>query len=328
MKHLFVAVALVFLTAPLHAQESPPRTGAQQQPGRSERTIRITEREERGWLGIRFADEEGAATSGVRIVEVSAQSPAQRAGLRKGDVLLRLDGQPVTSTSLSRRRFAPGETVRLRVRREGKERDLQVVTEAHPTRVVIVQTPERTVTLDVDSLERSVRLHMDQLSLLSDSTMRRLNREVVRLDSGVIRLDSLARVFRTDELGRVFRSIEKDSLLERHLEDGILTAVSAGRRALAGAEFSEVNPELGSYFGTDRGLLVLRVAPGTPAARAGLIAGDVVVRADGEQVGTLPALRAALHRAKNDELRLEILRERRRQELRLQWDRAGREMTR
>lgn len=67
-----------------------------------------------------------------------------------------------------------------------------------------------------------------------------------------------------------------------------------GRRAIAGAELAEMNEGLGRYFRTDEGVLVLRVADGTPAGRAGLEAGDVIVRANGEAVESVRDLRRAL----------------------------------
>ncbi len=56
---------------------------------------------ERGWLGAEVAPNESDSLEeleirpGVRVVSVSPGSPAQRAGLRTGDVLLAFDGTPV-----------------------------------------------------------------------------------------------------------------------------------------------------------------------------------------------------------------------------------------
>ena len=53
--------------------------------------------------------------------------------------------------------------------------------------------------------------------------------------------------------------------------------MQTNRAFLLGAEVTSVNAELGSYFDVDRGVLVSSVPSGTPAERAGLRAGDVIV---------------------------------------------------
>lgn len=45
----------------------------------------------RAWLGVSCVEHQGL----VRVVKVSAESPAQAAGLQPGDVILKLDGEPV-----------------------------------------------------------------------------------------------------------------------------------------------------------------------------------------------------------------------------------------
>lgn len=71
--------------------------------------------------------------------------------------------------------------------------------------------------------------------------------------------------------------------------------VLAGERGVAGAELTPLDPDLAEYFrGARRGLLVLRVAPGSPAARAGLRPGDVITRAAGREIDSVAALRQLL----------------------------------
>jgi predicted metalloprotease with PDZ domain len=57
-------------------------------------------------------------------------------------------------------------------------------------------------------------------------------------------------------------------------------------RGRIGVQVEAMTPELRGYFKVpeDRGLLVVRVEPDRPAARAGLRVGDVIVSADGEAV--------------------------------------------
>jgi membrane-associated protease RseP (regulator of RpoE activity) len=97
---------------------------------------------------------------------------------------------------------------------------------------------------------------------------------------------------RLDSLRTVYRSQLRAALVSAEtFESG------NGTWRLAGAEFRPLGPELAEYFrGADRGLLVLRVLPGTPAGSIGLRPGDVVVRAAGEPVRSASDLRSALVR--------------------------------
>lgn len=96
--------------------------------------------------------------------------------------------------------------------------------------------------------------------------------------------------------------------------------LALGSRSVAGAEFSELNEGLADYFGTDRGVLVLRVAPDTPAARSGLRAGDVVVSAGGQSVERVHEIREAVLESRDRDVELVVVRRGARQGLRLRWE--------
>ncbi len=79
----------------------------------------------RAWLGVRVAHE----ADGARILEVVPNSPAAEAGLRPGDRIVAIDGEPVDTNHplpdvIQRRR--PGDTVRLKIIREGEEQTVFV----------------------------------------------------------------------------------------------------------------------------------------------------------------------------------------------------------
>jgi serine protease Do len=96
-------------------------------------------RVERGWLGVSVQDvvpENGrAGRRGVLIAGVERNSPAGRAGLRQGDVVVAINGDRIeTSRALVRTVAAvpPGQTLRLTVIRDGRERELPVQVGRRP----------------------------------------------------------------------------------------------------------------------------------------------------------------------------------------------------
>jgi S1-C subfamily serine protease len=69
-------------------------------------------------------------SSGVEIVQVVEGGPADRAGLRPEDLIVELDGKPIEGMDELQRVVVSeliGRTVRLKVVREGRERELEVV---------------------------------------------------------------------------------------------------------------------------------------------------------------------------------------------------------
>jgi predicted metalloprotease with PDZ domain len=87
-----------------------------------------------------------------------------------------------------------------------------------------------------------------------------------------------------------------------------LTPYLLGSNRVAGAQVIEVQPELGAYFGVERGLLVVDVSPGTPASIAGLRAGDVITRLDQVGVRTVEELRLGVSQA-GDTLPVTVVRQ-------------------
>jgi len=80
----------------------------------------------RGRLGISMTDVVGG--EGATIAEVQADSPASKAGLRKGDVVVGFNGRPVRGAAELRARLGVvpvGDTVELQVQRGGEKRTLK-----------------------------------------------------------------------------------------------------------------------------------------------------------------------------------------------------------
>ena len=97
------------LTSSLRAAESGPETS----PPTEKRKVRLGTVPDYSFTG-----------TGVLIDDVHADTPAEQAGLRKGDIILTVNGQQITSLrdyAQALRRLKPGEEIRLRYQRDGDE---------------------------------------------------------------------------------------------------------------------------------------------------------------------------------------------------------------
>lgn len=83
-------------------------------------------------------------------------------------------------------------------------------------------------------------------------------------------------------------------------------------RSYIGIGMQDLNPRLASYLGFKgvKGAVVLGVEPGRPAAVAGLRPKDIILRADGKEIGSCDDLRQIIRRSKpGDEIALSVWRE-------------------
>ncbi|GJL51345.1 MAG: MucD protein [Nitrospirales bacterium] len=97
----------------------------------------------RGWLGVSIQDLtpdlqdqfDTPDTQGALVSEVLEDSPAQKAGLKRGDIIREYDSQSVTDTRHLRSLVAeslPNAPVKLQVLREGDEKNLKVTIAEMP----------------------------------------------------------------------------------------------------------------------------------------------------------------------------------------------------
>jgi membrane-associated protease RseP (regulator of RpoE activity) len=94
--------------------------------------------------------------------------------------------------------------------------------------------------------------------------------------------------------------------------------LSPGKRAHLGVRLTDLSSELRDHFGApkDSGVLVASVEEDSPAEKAGVKVGDIIVGVDGKDVASSTDLRRALKDKKEgDSVRLEVLRGRSRQSL-------------
>ncbi len=201
-------------------------------------------------------------TIGAVIDGVTPNGPAARAGIRSGDIILRFNGTQVADRAgqPARRnesvpgirlvelaaRLAPGDTAILQYRRGKVQQNTTVIAGDEPA-VWSLTTQGRTYSGQGPVLETqpgqgpsfSYQIFTDSLNLRGDS------------------------LFRVPMTGRIRTPMPRFFMLASPLAD---------------LELAPINPELGRYFGTPEGVLVIDVPEGS---RLGLKPGDVVLSIDG-----------------------------------------------
>jgi C-terminal processing protease CtpA/Prc len=203
-----------------------------------------------GYVGIslsgvqlRVVTPDGVMTSHCEypmVETVDVGSPAARAGLSAGDTLVSYNGRDLTRLAINYpAMLLPGETVRMRVVKSGKAREV-------------------TVTVAPRMVEEPVR--------------------------GMIFL-------RSPQGGPPGPQVVGPGAPPQLSGSYALSTASA---MLAGAQFSNVDEEFAQTLGLEKGVLVMRVAPGSPAAEAGLRAGEVLRSVNGTAVRDVNTLRRLL----------------------------------
>jgi serine protease Do len=205
-------------------------------------------------LGVMVSDLDiKAAATGVRIDEVNPDSPAEKAGIKAGDVVVEFDGERVRSARQFTRlvqETPEGRSVSIALLRDGKK---QTVT----------ATPESgRMTWNFGNFGPEV-----------DRAMREAERGLREFH------------FSAPEM-REWRFDNRD--LPRRFEyrapSDMMPFMNRSRGRL-GVSVQPLTRDLEEYFGVkDGGALVSGVTPDSAASRAGLRAGDVIVSVNGRSV--------------------------------------------
>ena len=240
-----------------------------------------------GWIGInaeaphtRMVREDSAYVRyfGLpEVISVEPNSPAERAGIARGDQLLAYDGVNLRDREINLTRILqPSHRLRITVRRDGEERDFSVVVSRPPQRVM----DRMWATMPDISLDT-----VPNVVVVAPRVAMPMPR--LRAGGGVV----------------LFDRMDPESA------------------PIAGAKLTEIrNDDLGHIFGVSSGVLVTEVFA-DPSRSSGLRGGDVILRADGEDVTSVGQLRRiiiAAHAA-DRALDLEIVRQKRARTLTLRW---------
>jgi len=221
-----------------------------------------------GWLGMHLSEskitimsDEGALTNycDYPVIEaVDAGSPAEKSGLNSGDTVVAYNGRDVLRSAVNYSELlVPGQVLRMRVRRATRSREVSVTVAPRPP-------GERTADRNAVFIRTSCAPGMVCERSPGQFTLTAPTPPPIPASTPAPRV-----------------AIE--------MMDGSSMAV------LAGAQLSIIDDEFAQGIGVDGpGALVLRAPAGTPAAEAGLRAGDVIRRVNGRPVREMAPLRRAL----------------------------------
>jgi serine protease Do len=146
-----IPLSALVLAGTLLAVTAPAQQNSEQFGWRAARVVQIlpqTRTENPGYMGVRFVDLDAdharslklTDDHGAEIKAVMEGSPADRAGIRPGDVLLSYNGEPILGArQLSRlvQETPPGKRVKVQFWRDGKEKTTTLTLGAAP-----VSTPD------------------------------------------------------------------------------------------------------------------------------------------------------------------------------------------
>src|SRR5438445_3220007 len=194
---------------------------------------------------------------GVGITQVVKDSPAEKAGLKKDDVILRFEGDSVTSVRKLNRlvaEVAPDQSVKLAISRGGSEQEVSV-----------------TIGKRDQSLNAFNRLEGPEGAR---------GMELFKGLEGLQKLDGFKGLEDLKDLGPGAKVWKWEG--QGPGNDGFVFALGNNRRM--GVSTVQLTKQLGDYFGIadGKGVLISTVSDNSAAAKAGLKAGDVITTVDGE----------------------------------------------
>lgn len=209
---------------------------------------------------------------GVGVTRIVKDSPAEKAGLRQDDVILRIDGENITSVRKLNRivsELAPDQSVKITVSRGGSEQDITAT---------IGKRSNTNFAADIFKGQPKIW---------------KWEREPKgwKMEVPPLRMDD----------GKLFH--DNDLLNNRDL-----IWLANGRRI--GVSTVELTKQLADYFGVagGKGVLVTSVTEDGPAAKAGVRAGDVITAVDGEAIDSPGDISRVINRKKEGDVTLTVVR--------------------
>ena len=227
------------------------------------------ENEEKGYLGVMLQDLTPSMAkalqmgdkSGVMVNEVVDDSPAAKAGLEDGDVILEFNGETISDNDdlvKAVRATSPGDDVKIVVLRNGKNKNLDVEIGQRESKNVFFMSKDGDVHAP----------HVKHFEKDGNSVI----------------------VMSGDD--EDFTWTTSDKAFGLNMDRGYM-----------GVHLDNLNEQMGEYFGVagGKGALVTEVVADSPAAAAGLKAGDVIVKLGDNEIESSEALHKAVAETKPEQ---------------------------
>lgn len=261
----------------------------------------------RGYLGVTLSGEQNTELRDGKvftvflspsvIASVEAGSPAAQAGLEAGDTIVAFGKLGVPGAVPLADVMTPGEKLPVRIRRQGRER------------VMTVEVAERTsysYSTTTGYGDGAARICIGE------------NCSVTITGQARIQAPSAATAPPAPQRGVAAATPPMPPVPAMPRA----SSWSSNDFSIAGAVMTTITDDLEDLTGVDEGILVLRVAPGTPAATSGLRGGDVIIRINDADCEGVRDLQVAVQRAASRGQRRVVLvvsRKQKEQSLTLQW---------
>ena len=247
-----------------------------------------------GYLGITFGegviterDNEPALYKLGAVESVTPGSPAEKAGILRDDVVLSIGGVDARKPIAVGAILKPGARIPIRLQRGKVTREVTVTVEKWPA----------DYGSDCATIEQMIGHEREAPTIYL-----RTPRFGATASGGSSPSTPRAAVAMPAMAGNFF-----------------FDSPMSGAMTIAGATMMPLDDDWRQTLGVDNGILVFRVAPGSPAKEAGLRASDVIVSADDENLSSLRALNRIIGNSKSGVVKLQIIRGGKSQTLTLRW---------
>lgn len=264
-----------------------------------------------GYLGVSFASQQVLDRDRVimrfdehpEVLSVEPESPASRAGLRIGDVVLAFDGKDVTRQPIVMNDLlVPGRKLKVKLRRDGRTLEVPVEVRQRPETYRVFVRPGDAPTTWMWPTPDAPAVAVAPMPPAAPPSPN------VR-----VRAPRPPRVYTIAPPDGPNVSIER-----RSNGDG----TTYERVVLLGAELTQLDDDQREVLGAERGVLVFKVQPSTPAADAGLRFGDVIVRVGSRTVEAPTEVYAAIREAGeggDHAVEVQLVRKRKTEKATLKW---------